>query len=306
MESEVNTKSDSSTIRVGGHVSISGGLAQAVQRAADIGGSCMQIFSGSPRSWQRKSLSEYQPGKMFAKQKELSVGSVFTHAVYLINLASNNEELVAKSVQSLVYDLKFDHLVKGSGVVVHLGSHQGRGWESSRDQLVGAINSVLDQTPESSQFLIENSGGQAGKIASDLEEVRWLLDQVDSERLGWCFDTCHGFGAGYALTEASDQSDLSAKQLKKGRGPVLAEIDQLQLWPSLKCIHVNDSLAEFASGNDRHANIGDGLIPQSDMKVFLNHDRVKQRPLITEVPGLDGSGPDLANVNCIKQLINRD
>jgi deoxyribonuclease-4 len=285
-------------VRIGGHVSMSGGLDQAVQRAADIGANCMQIFSGSPRMWRRRELDNFAVRKMLSKREELDVEPVFTHALYLINLASDKTELVDKSVRSLIYDLKFDSLVKGSGVVVHLGSHQGRGWEVVKSQLKDKISYILDNTPTDSRLLIENSAGQSGKIASDLAEISWLLDEIGSDRLGWCVDTCHAFAAGYSLAQNSQFS-----QDKKHRGYLITEIQKLNLDSSLSCVHVNDSQTEFASGSDRHANIGDGKIPPQELKDFLNHSLIIKHPLITEVPGLDGSGPDQENIKRIKQLV---
>ncbi len=288
---------NNSRVQVGGHVSMSGGLAKAVERAAEIGGNTMQIFSGSPRSWRRKDLSKWQPKKMFAKMKELGVKSVFTHALYLVNLASDNDELREKSVRALIYDLQFDSLVQGSGVVVHLGSHQGRGWGAVKEQLVEKIKYILQQTPTDSQLLIENSAGQNGKIASDLAEIRWLLDAVDSPRLGWCLDTCHAFAAGYLL--APTKNNLWEKQ---ARGEVLKEIQELDLAERLKCIHVNDSKVKFNSGTDRHENIGAGEIPEKMLKEFLQADLIAGIPLITEVPGFAGKGPDKENVERIREM----
>ena len=108
---------------IGGHVSMAGGLDKAVGRAAKIGGNCMQIFSGSPRSWARTLPTTKELEKLFAEQEKLSVKSIFTHALYLVNLVSDKPDLVKKSVATLIFELKFDSLVKGSGVVVHLGNN---------------------------------------------------------------------------------------------------------------------------------------------------------------------------------------
>jgi deoxyribonuclease-4 len=285
-------------ILVGGHVSMSGGLDKAAQRAADIGGNCMQIFSGSPRMWRRKDLSKFKPKKLAQAQAKQGIKATFIHALYLINLSSDKEELVDKSTKAIIYDLKLDSLIGSQGVVVHLGSHQGRGWQKMRDQVADRIDSILEQTPADSQLLIENSAGQNGKLASELAEIRWLLDEVQSDRLGWCFDTCHGFAAGYYLGDPAEWVDR-----EQGRGAIFKAIDQYDLAASLKCIHVNDSATEFNSGRDRHENIGQGKIPQNDLKYFLNHELIKDQPLITEVPGLDGHGPDRENINRIKRLL---
>ncbi len=284
-------------IKVGGHVSISGGLDKAVQRAHDLGGNIMQVFSGSPRVWQRGDLAQIDLEELFTKQEKLGVESIIIHTSYLVNLASNQPELVGKSVRALIYDLKLNSLVKGSGVVVHLGSHQGRGWDAVKDQLTKKIKYILSKTPENSRLLIENSAGQKGKIASDLVEIRWLLDEINSSRLGWCLDICHAFAAGYPLVQSS-------KLVGKSNKPnLIAAITDLNLWSTLACLHINDSKAKFNTGNDRHENIGDGLIPQEDLKEFLNYPQVINQPLIIEVPGIAGKGPDQENIDRIKQLV---
>lgn len=283
--------------QIGGHVSISGGIDQAVQRAVNIGGNCMQVFSGSPRSWQRPEVDQKSLKKMFAIKQELGFKSIFTHTLYLINLASEKQALVTKSIRSLIFDLQFDSLVKGSGAIVHLGSHQGRGFTAVRTQLVKTLQDILQHTPPDSKLLIENSAGQQGKIASELTEIKWLLDELHSNRVGWCVDTCHAFAAGYPLVASSDYCQTSVKK------DLVTTIKELQLAESLSCIHVNDSKTPFNGSNDRHENIGQGLIPSADLQNFLRHDLIKGIPIITEVPGMDGTGPDQANITKIKKLV---
>lgn len=285
--------------KVGAHVSAAGGLDKAIERAKAIGADCVQLFSGSPRVWKKKKLERFDVEKVFSKQKELSVSPIFTHALYLVNLASDKSDLVTKSIDSLMYELSFDALIQGAGVVVHVGSHQGRGWESVKDDVVKRIRQIVEASPKKATFLIENSAGQKGKLHSNLEEIRWTLDElsglVKQGRIGWCFDTCHAHAAGYYLGKKSPE---------KGVGTSAAEeIARLHLWKSLKCIHVNDSKDPFDSGRDRHENIGDGKIPQQDLKHFLNLPQVVKVPIITEVPGLDGKGPDAENIERIRKLL---
>lgn len=290
-------KQSTKTIKlIGGHVSMAGGLDKAVGRTAKIEGNCMQIFSGSPRSWARTLPTTEELRKLFSEQEKLSVRAIFTHALYLVNLASDKPELVKKSVATLVSDLTFDSLVKGSGVVVHLGSHQGRGWDAVKENLLKKIKKILNETPPNSRLLIENSAGQKGKIASDLNEIKWLLERLNPDRVGWCLDTCHAFAAGYPLSPDSKLSQFNNKH------DLLSLISQLDLADSLKCVHVNDSKVAFDSGNDRHDNIGEGEIPQEDLRYFLRHDLTKNVPLITEAPGFDGKGPDVENINRLKKL----
>lgn len=275
--------------RIGAHLSTAGGVDKAVERAHAIGANALQVFSGSPRVWQRTPLERIDAPTVKAAQEKLNVTPIFTHALYIINLASDNPDLVQKSINALKHDLTFDAHIGGAGVIVHLGSHQGRGFESSRQQVAKAIQEILLDTPPDSHFLIENAAAHNGKVAGRLEEIAWLLQEVSSTRLGWCFDTCHGFAAGYSLAV--------------GKESALTVMADLSLFDSLKCIHVNDSRDPFNSGRDRHENIGDGHIPTQDLQAFLLDSRLKDIPCITETPGLDGNGPDAENIRRIQSLV---
>ena len=291
---------------IGGHVSASGGVVKAVERAAAIGANCLQLFSGSPRVWQRPSLAQTDPNKVSSKMQELVISSIFTHALYLVNFASENPELVRKSTDAVLFDLEFDaHLGSVSrGVTVHLGSHQGRGWLAVRDQVVRTMAALIERAPRTSTFLIENAAGQNGKIGSELEEIRWLLDELKTDQVGWTFDTCHAHAAGYYLGEA-----VPAAKPEKEAVPVrsaLAEIERLSLSSALKCVHVNDSRDPFGSGRDRHANLGEGLITAADLRHFLTHPLIHEAPLILEVPGIEAEGPDAENIQRLKNLVIKE
>lgn len=297
--------------KIGAHVSAAGGQALAVERAANIGCNCVQVFAGSPRGWQRPNLAQIDFSAIKTQQAEFQVSPLFTHALYLINLASDDAVILDKSITALQADLHFDSLVGGAGVVVHVGSHQGRGWEAVKGQLLEVIDQILSSTPENSLFLIENSAGQNGKIGSDLTEVAWLLHEleqknhwVSQKRVGWCFDTCHAHAAGYMLGEKPNQTLLDqAEDVKNYRGLAIETIEQLHLWPTLKLIHVNDSRDPFGAGRDRHDNIGEGMIPSDDLRHLLNVPQLTDTPFITEVPGFDGKGPDQENVGRIMKLV---
>ena len=319
---------------IGAHVSASGGIDKAIQRAHNIGCNALQLFSGSPRVWKKLALDKHPIDDFLSEQAKYKVQPVFTHALYLVNLASEKPELVEKSLNSLIYELQFDSLIHGSGVIVHLGSHQGRGWDAVKKDVAERIQHILKETPDDSTFLIENSAGQKGKLCSDLSEIRWLLDQVKSKRLGWCVDTCHAHAAGYRLSlpsflsakdlaeveegslsadEAETSSPLSAdprggeengeSPLTPPRGNLIGTITDLNLWDSLKCVHVNDSRDDFGSGRDRHDNLGDGKISAQDLQSFLTNPKIITKPLILEVPGLNKQGPDKENVERLKRMV---
>ncbi len=298
--------------KIGAHVSTAGGLFTAFERAASIGCTALQLFSGSPRIWNKKPLSEIVTDKFFSEQEKYKIQPIITHALYLVNLASDNPETLRKSFASLQYELEFDAAIHGSGVVVHVGSHQGRGWEASRAQILDSIQKILEATPANSRFLIENAAGQNGKIGGNLEEIAWLLRELEkrgkfvtNKRVGWCFDTCHAHAAGYYLGASAPQAQLFAAE-KIGREPAsaAAEISRLELWETLGCIHVNDSRDPFGSGRDRHENLGDGQVGLAGFQHFLALPELQTVPLILEVPGIAGEGPDAENIRRLHEIVS--
>ena len=295
-------------IRIGAHVSVAGGHDLAVKRAYDLGANCLQVFAGSPRTWARANLSKIDLQKLFSIQKDLDVTPIITHALYLINLASDKPETYQKSYQALKADLTFDAYVKGGGVVVHLGSHQGRGWDAVKDDLLETLVKLLKETPEKSKLLIENSAGQKGKLSSDLTEIRWLLDALEDKgkfvsrnRVGWCFDTCHAWAAGYYLGQEPPADVDTTKNPVRGRA--IDEIKRLNLLKTLTCVHVNGSRDPFASGKDRHANLGEGLLPIEDIAEFINLPEIQRLPLILETPGLKKPETAKLEVEKLKKLV---
>lgn len=280
--------------RIGGHVSTSGGLSNAVANTLAIGGNAMQIFAGSPRMWAR-SLYPAKVADDFKKLvREKDLNPVYIHALYLTNLASDNPELIAKSKAALIMDLKNSAAIGSAGVVLHIGSHQGRGWEVARELVISQIKEVLAATPESSYLLLENSAGQQGKIGS-LPELSDILSTLHStpytHRLKVCLDTAHAFEAGYNFTTSAGLN-MWIKEIEETIG-----LDKVEL------LHLNDSKTPLGSGRDNHQNIGDGFIGDPGLKALINHPKLSHLPLILEVPGLDKSGPDKANIDRVKRLL---
>jgi deoxyribonuclease-4 len=276
--------------RIGGHVSCSGGINNAITNTLNIGGNAMQIFAGSPRMWVRS----LYPTKVAEEFKKLVIDKdlnpVYIHALYLTNLASDNPELLEKSKTAIIMDMKNSALIGSAGVVLHIGSHQGRGWAHDRTQVIKAIEEILNETPSNSMLLLENSAGQQGKIGS-LPELKDILDAIRSDRLKVCLDTAHAFEAGYNFT-TTDGLEMWVKEIESTIG-----VDKVEL------LHLNDSKTPLGSGRDNHQNIGDGYIGDAGLSKLINHPKLAHLPLILEVPG-DGTGPDTTNIDKVKTLIS--
>ncbi len=276
--------------RLGGHVSAAGGLIKVVDRTLAIDGNCFQIFAGSPRMWRRRlySQSEVEAFKLVAQQHDIQPAVI--HALYLTNLASEKPELREKSKQALIMDMKNAALMGAAGVVLHIGSHQGRGFETVKNLVVEEIRQVLAETPDNAILMLENVAGQKGKIGS-LEELGFFLERLNSPRIKICIDTAHAFEAGYALNNPLGL-EMFVQHLEKYIG-----IDNILI------LHLNDSKTKLGSNHDVHANIGEGFIGKTGIKNVINHPKLKHLPLILEVPGFDGHGPDKRNIDIVKSLL---
>ena len=276
--------------RIGGHVSCSGGLINAIKNTQDIGGNAMQIFAGSPRMWARSPYNAKEASDFRQQSTTHDLRPVYIHALYLTNLATNNPEMLEKSKAALIMDMTNSAAIGSSGVVLHIGSHQGRGWEHDRAQVIAAIQETLRETPLKSILLLENSAGQQGKIGS-LKELKDILDAIPSDRLKVCLDTAHAFEAGYNFTTA-EGLEMWIKEIESTIG-----LDKIEL------LHLNDSKTPLGSGRDNHQNIGDGFIGEEGIRRLLNHPKLAHLPLILEVPGEGGTGPDAANIDRVKSLL---
>jgi deoxyribonuclease-4 len=274
--------------KVGGHVSISGGLINAVTNTLDIGGTCLQIFAGSPRLWFRKPFEQSQVKEFVDAVSQKDLQPVFIHALYLINLASPNPDQFEKSINSLVVDMENGAKIKSAGVIVHIGSHLGAGFVSVQDQVAAAIQRILAQTKDC-DLLLENAAGQNGKIGS-LEELSFLIKKISDPRLKICLDSAHLFESGVDLRQKEDVDKLVNYLKDSG------------LLEKLACLHLNDSATDLNSHRDMHANLGEGKIGIEGLENLVNHPLLKDLPLILETPGENHTGPDKKNIAIAKGL----
>jgi deoxyribonuclease IV len=275
--------------KIGAHVSSAGGPTNAIKNIEKISGNCFQIFAGSPRMWSRSLYSKKEVQKFNELILEKHLDPFFIHSLYLVNLASDNPNILEKSYNALLTDLQNGDALKSSGVIVHIGSHQGRGFNSVKTQLITRIQDLLSQT-STTPLLLENSSGQKGKIGS-LEEIEILLKEANNPRLRVCIDTAHLYEAGYDLNDKNKINNLTK------------ELEKRNILKKITCLHINDSKTSLDSRHDQHANIGEGHITLSALEYFINHPKLKHLPLILEVPGKDNRGPDLHNIKLLSELV---
>lgn len=277
-------------MQLGAHVSTSGGIHTAIDRIEAIGGDCVQIFTQSPRAWRPTNHDPANFERFKERRAEAGIGGVVCHAVYLINLASPNDELYEKSVAALENTVDVASGIEADGVVFHVGSHQGAGFEVSLKRVVPALRKALKRCSETTWLLIENTAGTGDTIGRSIDELAALYDALDAhEWLGICLDSCHLYASGYDVTNRGELDRL------------LGEVDQRIGLERLRALHVNDSKAPLGSNRDRHDNIGEGLIGE-ELGVFLSHPKLQGLPAYLEVPGTDGHGPDAEQVRKLKEL----
>jgi deoxyribonuclease-4 len=275
---------------LGAHVSSSGGIHTAVDRAEAMGAVSLQVFTQSPRRWAPTNHDPENFERFKERRAEAGIDGVLCHALYLINLASPDDELYDKSVAALTNTVDVARAIEADGVVFHVGSHLGAGMEAGLDRVAKAMKTVLDRCDETTWLLMENTAGAGGTIGRSIEELTMLFERLDAHpRLGCCLDSCHLYGSGYDVT------DLAALDA------VLDAVDAGIGLNRLRAVHVNDSAAELGSNRDRHANIGKGLMG-NELGVFVGHPRLQGLPAALEVPGKDGKGPDANEIRKLKRL----
>src|SRR3954447_24671303 len=277
-------------MQIGAHVSTAGGIHTAIERIRDLDGDCVQVFTQSPRMWRPTNHDPANIERFKQERAEGGLGAVVCHALYLVNLASPDEAIYAKSRAALVNTVDVGCAIEAEAVVFHIGSHLGSGFESGVERVAEAMREVLDRCNDRTWLCMENSAGTGGTIGRSLEELAALFEELDGHpRLGVCLDSCHLYASGY---DVGDRAALDA---------TLEQVDSAIGLDRLRCLHVNDSQTELGSNRDRHANIGEGLLGEQ-LGVFLGHPALQGLPALLEVPGVDGGGPNADEVRKTKEL----
>ena len=315
-------------IRVGAHVSIAGSLDLAIDRAVEIGAECIQVFGSAPQQWQFLLFPEEQVEAFKRKAREHNIFPIFVHSIYLINLASDNPYILDKSLTSLIQYLKFSSLINADGVVFHIGSHKGRGWEVVKKQVFAAIAKILERTalptPQPRQgntsevfedptseveelagrgnLILENSAGAGGIIGANFSELGEIIRAVKDPRLKVCLDTAHAFESGYSLFAGNSPRRSHSLDKTDSLDETLAVFEKEIGLERLVLIHANDSKTPFGSGLDRHENIGEGYIGEDGFRAVINHPLLKHLPFIIETPGFDDQGVDRKNIVVLRRL----
>src|SRR5690242_3887843 len=279
-------------MQVGLHVSIAGSIDKAVDNAVATGCSAFQIFTRNPRGWAAKPLTSSDATNFKEKLAKSKIDRLATvaHMPYLPNLSSPEDDPFARSLDSLIDEVKRCSKLGIPYIVAHLGSHKGKGDEKGIEMLVKAFTKAAKDTSDDVMILLENTAGQKNSVGSDLDQLGSILSQLKpAKRFGICFDTCHGFAAGY---------DMSTE---KGAAATLEKLDKAIGFEHLKILHLNDSKGELGSNLDRHEHIGLGHIGEKGMGHIIKTINRKKIPIILETP-IDERRDDVGNLKKVKAL----
>jgi deoxyribonuclease IV len=267
----------------------SGGVKKALDNAVEMGADAVQLFVQSPRTWR---FPEHDPADLEAfrsKREEAGLPAV-VHALYLVNLAAPDDAIYSKSVDTMRSTVDAACAIEADAVIFHVGSHLGAGFETGLERVVPALEQVLDRCNERTWLLVENSAGAGGTIGRSIDELVAIVDALGRhERLGVCLDSCHLFVSGVDVTDPIVM------------GALLADVDARIGLDRLRALHANDAKAPLGSNRDRHDNIGEGLIGEG-LGVFLAQPAVQGLPVVLEVPGADGKGPNADEIRKLREL----
>src|SRR3990172_2985222 len=274
---------------LGVHCSIRGGIHNAFHEAESLGIDTFQVFTKNQRQWKERIIDTQEKSKFLDDYKTSRIKMVFSHASYLINLASNDDVLWECSVRALIGEVQRCRDLGLAFTIVHPGSAKELSEQKGIKKIIMALKTILHATKNSTvKILLENTAGQGSSIGYRFEHLKQIMDGVDSSSIGMCFDTCHAFAAGYDI------------RTKGGFETTMEELDNIIGLKHLHAIHLNDSKGELGSSLDRHEHIGKGKLGLEPFRQIMN--RFTHIPKVIETPKQDAM--DVVNLEILRGLIN--
>ena len=275
---------------IGAHVSPAGGLPKAIERGVERGCQAIQIFNQSPRMWKPTTYREEDIAAFREAMSDSPIEAVLIHAVYLLNCASDDKEIRAKSLTSLTHSLRVGHAIGAAGVVLHPGSAKTGHVGEAIARAGKTIKQALSDS-EGCELHLENTAGAGGTLGRSFEELAALIDAAGAgKRLGVCLDSCHLLASGYDIrTPEKMGAVLRDCSRKLGRGTV-------------RSLHLNDSQTPLGSNRDRHANVGKGELGRKGCAAFLSAPSLQKLPCVLETPGEQREGAGRKEVALARRL----
>ncbi len=259
---------------IGAHKSIAGGVYKAFKEGEASGCRTMQIFTKNGSRWSGKPISDADAKKFKDEAERTGIWPVVSHDSYLINLASPKEELLKKSIAAFLDEMERCELLGLPYLIMHPGSHVGSGEEAGLQKVAESFNTLFDMASGFKvKALIETTAGQGTNLGYSFEHLRTIYDAVkQNDRLGYCYDTCHTFVAGYDITT------------KAAYEKTMSGFDSLLGIENLLCFHFNDAKKGLGSKVDRHEHIGEGTLGDAPFKFIMQDERFAAVPKILETP----------------------
>src|SRR5919202_2793965 len=277
-------------VLIGAHVSPAGGPAKAIERGRERGCRAIQIFNQNPRAWKASVYSDEQVAAYHEARRGSRVDALLIHAVYLLNPATTDREMRAKTRASLIVALQAGDALGAHAVVLHPGSALGGRVAPAIKRAGKLIREALGES-ERSPLHLENTAGAGGTLGRSFSELADLLDAAGGDgRLGVCLDSCHLWASGFDIR--------SPEGLASVVDDCLAAVGSERL----RSLHLNDSQGGPGSNRDRHANVGEGELGRQGCAVFLSEPRFDGLPCVIETQGPDRTGPSREEVELTKRL----
>ena len=264
-----------SQLLLGAHTSTAGGLHNALTEGAAIGATTVQIFTSNQRQWKGRVLTEEILTLWDQHLSQTGLKNIMSHASYLINLGSPNEETLAKSLAAFKEELHRCHKLSVTYLNFHPGAAVGATLEQCLDQIVASLLQIEPVCQEgNTRLLLESTAGQGTCVGYDFEHLKYIIERTEHKLpIGVCIDTCHSFVAGYDLR---DQASLQS---------TLKEFDKVVGLDKLYALHLNDSVKGLGSKVDRHAHLGEGQIGIDCFKAIVQDPLLQKLSLYLETPG---------------------
>jgi deoxyribonuclease-4 len=284
-------------LRLGAHMSIAGGMPEAVKRARAVEATALQVFVKSSNQWAARAFAGGEVEAYRAAVRDAGLGRhTLAHASYLINLASPEDALWEKSIAALRVELDRCDALGIPWLVVHPGAHMGAGVAAGIARVAGALDQALRARTvrDGAGVLLENTAGQGTTLGARFEELGGMLKRAKcKDRLGICFDTCHAFAAGHEFRSPAAYAD-TFRALDREVG-----LDRLHGF------HLNDSKGELGSRRDRHEHIGHGKLGLDGFRGILTDERFQDVPMVIETEKADDLAEDRGNLAVLRSVAGR-
>ena len=281
-------------LRLGAHMSIAGGPANALRRGHSIGCDAIQIFVQSPNRWTSKPLTSQEIEAFALARSDTGIDPIVAHSSYLINLASPKKDLWTRSVEALLLELNRCRQLGIETFVIHPGAHTGSGKEAGLRRIASGLQRVLrGSESDSLRIALEITAGQGTTLGYTFEQLAWLIDHVrGDERLAVCFDTAHAHAAGYTFGNEKTYAEMWRRY------------EDVIGRDRLAVIHLNDSKRECGSHVDRHEQLGKGTISIEAFRLLVNDPLLRHVPMLLETPKVPDMHEDVKNLALLRSLVS--